>query len=262
MPYSAPEAGEGYKTTAYFSPTIRERIIEDHMGLAKSVARGFLSSGEPLEDLDAVAYEGLVNAVDRFDPGRGLEFSTFAVPTIRGAIRRYLRDSHPSMVIGIPRRVYEAGVEVKKVCTAFHGEYGREPTEEEVLNRLGSGVKRDHALNYMANRELFHVLSTDNLVAREDSEGGQSSAARSADFAADEQAGEAYGRVDDMLMMGQILKALSPVERSVVNGIYAEGLSQKDVAERVGYSEMHVYSLHRRALGKMREVCGVMAAET
>ena len=116
-------------------PKLRDHLIEAHLGLAEYLARRFTNRGEPLDDLVQVASLGLVKAVERFDPGRGLEFTTFATPTIVGELKRHFRDK--GWAVRVPRRVQELHLRITRVIDDLSLELGRSPTVPEIAHRAG-----------------------------------------------------------------------------------------------------------------------------
>src|SRR5438270_11190866 len=114
----------------------RDELITAHMGLAEYLARRFTNRGEPLDDLLQVASLGLLKAVDRFDPGRGLEFSTYATPTIVGELKRHFRDQ--GWAVRVPRRVQELHLRLGKVVSTLPQDLGRSPTIGEIAERAGA----------------------------------------------------------------------------------------------------------------------------
>ena len=115
---------------------LRDQLIEAHLGLAEYLARRFANRGEPLDDLVQVASLGLVKAVERFDPARGLEFTTFATPTIVGELKRHFRDK--GWAVRVPRRVQELHLRVTRVIDDLALELGRSPTVDEIATRAGT----------------------------------------------------------------------------------------------------------------------------
>src|SRR5215213_10294152 len=117
-------------------PELRNELVEAHLGLAEYLARRFANRGEPLDDLVQVASLGLTKAVDRFDPERGLEFTTFATPTIVGELKRHFRDK--GWAVRVPRRVQELHLRVTRVIDDLATEFGRSPTVQEIAVRAGT----------------------------------------------------------------------------------------------------------------------------
>src|SRR3989440_8719737 len=117
-------------------PVLRDELVTAHLGLAEYLARRFANRGEPLDDLVQVASLGLVKAVERFDPSRGLEFTTFATPTIVGELKRHFRDK--GWAVRVPRRVQELHLRVTRVIDDLALELGRSPTVQEIAQRAGT----------------------------------------------------------------------------------------------------------------------------
>jgi RNA polymerase sigma-B factor len=222
---------------------IRERLVAGYDGLVHFLARRFQNRGEPLEDIVQVGYLGLIKAIDRFDPGLGNEFTTFATPTILGEIKRYFRDK--GWAIRFPRRLQELYQQVVRVNEEMKNQLGREPSVNEVAARLG--VEPDDVLEAMEMSTAFTPVSIDATTGGDADDDGR-------------QLSEAVGSEDpnlDRVEMRQILERamqhLNERERRIMIMRFFDEMSQSEVAKRLGISQMHVSRLQRAALEHLRE---------
>jgi RNA polymerase sigma-B factor len=221
---------------------IREQLVRGYESLVHFLARRFQNRGEPLEDIVQVGFLGLIKAIDRFDPGLGNEFTTFATPTILGEIRRYFRDK--GWAIRFPRRLQELHQQVLRTNEDLRGELNRQPTVPEVAERLG--VQPDDVLEAMEMSTALTPLSIDSTVGGPE-EGGR-------------QLSESVGGEDpnlDRVEMRQVLERamqhLNERERRIMIMRFFDEMSQSEVAKRLGISQMHVSRLQRAALEQLRE---------
>src|SRR3954454_14386058 len=136
---------------------IRDQLIEAHIGLAEYLARRFANRGEPVDDLVQVASLGLVKAVERFDPARGLEFTTFATPTIVGELKRHFRDK--GWAVRVPRRVQELHLRITRVVDDLSLEFGRSPTVQEIAQR--AGISEDEVIEAIDAGSAYRSTSLD-----------------------------------------------------------------------------------------------------
>jgi RNA polymerase sigma-B factor len=213
---------------------LRDRIVGAHVGLAYSIARRFEGRGEERDDVRQVALIALVQAVERFDPSRGLAFSTFAAPTIIGTLKRHLRDR--SWLVRPPRSVNERSLEVGAVSEWLTASLGRIPTSDEV-GVAGGWTRREV-------EEATVVATTHRLYERETLE-----SANVVMFAVDGDVEQATDRV----ALAGLLDELKPRERRIVGLRYLDEKTQSEIAERVGLSQMHVSRLLTRSLDTLRE---------
>jgi RNA polymerase sigma-B factor len=221
-------------------PRLRDQLITAHLGLAEYLARRFANRGEPLDDLVQVASVGLLKAVDRFDPGRGLEFSTYATPTIVGELKRHFRDK--GWAVRVPRRVQELHLRLGKVVSTLSQDLGRSPTIGEIAER--AGASEEEVLEAMEAGRAYRFASLDAPAAGDDDNQSMAS-----------QLGE-----DDPLLAGiEHRVALSPLiaelprrEQVILHLRFFEGLTQSEIAGRLGISQMHVSRLLARSLAKLR----------
>jgi RNA polymerase sigma-B factor len=238
---ATPELFAEYQRT--HDPQVREQLILAHTNLVRYLARKFANRGEPVEDLTQVGMIGLMNAVDRFDPNRGIRFATYATPTIVGEIRRYFRDR--GWAVKVPRRLQELNLAANRAVEALTQELDRAPTVREVAERLG--VDESEAMEAMELANLYELPSLDDGLGQDpdDSRG---------------VLGDYVGRPDEELerfeyraRMAQALQTLPERERAIIQMRFFDNLSQTEVARRLSISQMHVSRLQQRALAKLRE---------
>jgi RNA polymerase sigma-B factor len=216
----------------------RNALVEEHMWLASYCANRFTRKGEPRDDLRQVALLGLVNAADRFDPARGLAFSTFAVPTILGELRRHFRDRTWS--VRVNRRVKDAGRTVSLVVDDLTATLGRSPTVPEIAERAG-----------LSTEDVLEALeaNTLRLSASLDVDGPERPDSDAALGVED----PGYGAAEARTIVHELLHALpTPRDRQVVKLRFVDGLSQSEIASQVGVSQVQVSRLLRTNLARMR----------
>lgn len=238
---TAPEPFQEFARTR--DPALRERIVEEHLSLAQHLARRFAHRGESLDDLVQVASLALVKAVDRFDPDHGVEFSTFAVPTIMGELKRHFRDSGWAM--RVPRRLQELHVELGSLTGALSQELGRSPTVGELAD--AAGVSDDEVLEAMEAGSTYRSRSLD-APGPSDESGGSTLAARLG--APDEELVNSERRA----VLEPLLDTLPERERTIIRLRFVDGLTQSEIGRRVGISQMHVSRLLSRSLDELREL--------
>jgi RNA polymerase sigma-B factor len=227
---------------------LRDDLVEEHLRLAEFCARRFARRGEPLDDLRQVALVGLLKAVERFQPERGLQFSSFATPTIIGEIKRHFRDR--GWAVRVPRRLQEVYLELDRCVATLSQELGRAPTPAEIAAR--AGVTEEEVLEGMEAGAFYRLPSLD-APARED-------ARPAADASSLGEDDSALASVDDRLEVEQLLGHLAPRERRIVYLRFFEGLTQSEIAEEVGISQMHVSRMLTRSLEQLgRHVAPVEA---
>jgi RNA polymerase sigma-B factor len=211
-------------------------MIEDHLPLARSLARRYRRGGEPLEDLEQTAYVGLVKAVDRFDPERGT-FPAFAIPTILGELRRHFRDRGWS--VKVPRRIQERSLAVERETEALSAVLRRAPTAAEIAERTGLAVEEV--------LEAHHAAAAHRSLSLEGSTEGDSGVATDPGALDD-----GYARAEDRATIVSVLGALEPQEREIVMLRFHDELTQREIGLRVGISQMGVSRVLRRSLERMR----------
>lgn len=217
--------------------TLRNRLVENHIGLAHHFASRYRHSGIDEDDLQQVAFLGLVKAVDRFDPDRGVAFSTFAGRTIEGELKRHFRDRTWS--VRVPRSVKDLHVAIRKVSGELEQQLSRSPTVRELSEHLG--VTTDEVLAAMGAVSARRAESLDQ--GDDDTAGDR--------FAEIGRPG-GTGAVDDRDEVERLLSILGPREQEIVRLRFYDQMSQEQIAERVGLSQMHVSRLLRQSFSRMR----------
>ncbi len=224
-------------------PKLREYLIKRHEGLVRHVAKAYQESAESYEDILSVGREGLINAVDRFDPNRGTKFATFAVPTIRGEIQRYFRDQ--TWGIHVPRRIQELSASVRQLREQMTQQQGHPPSYTELAQKLG-----------VAEEELIEAVEVGrqyDLVSLEASAGQDSEEAPSyLDQAGEED--EQITRLADQDELLSAIKQLPPRQQVILVLRFYRELSQQEVARRLGISQMHVSRLQHKATARLKEI--------
>jgi RNA polymerase sigma-B factor len=220
---------------------LRDDLVEEHAALANFLARRFANRGEPIDDLVQVALVGLLKAVERFDPGRGLQFSTFATPTILGELKRHFRDK--GWAVRVPRRVQELHLQLGRIVAALGQERGRSPTPAEVAERAG-GSEED-VLEAMEAGSLYRLVSLDGPATRDEEETSELAACLGDDDAGFEQ-------IENRAELDELLGVLPDRERRIVELRFFEGMTQSEIAEQIGVSQMHVSRLLARSLELLR----------
>lgn len=219
-------------------PAIRERLVSAHLGLAASLAARFSTRNESPEDLQQAALLGLVHAIDRFDPDRGVQFTTFAWATISGELKRHFRDR--TWGVRVPRRLQELYLNTAEATDALTHALGRAPTVAEVAERVG--CSKEDVVEALEARAAYRLTSIDAPVGDEDGEAGM-------------QLGEAdggYRLVEEREVLSGLVNRLPPRERQIIHLRFNEELTQAEIAERVGVSQMHVSRLLSASLQKLR----------
>jgi RNA polymerase sigma-B factor len=219
---------------------LRSDLVERLMPLARSLALRFSHSGESVDDLVQVAALGLVKAIDRFDPDRGFAFTSFATPTILGELRRHLRDT--AWALRVPRELQERALVVARSANELTGTLGRPPTAAELAESTGLSV--EDVVEARAAGTARHAVS----IFRPLSEGEDEPLA---DLLGAEDPG--YAATDDALTSERLLASLPPREREILRLRYEDELTQWQIGERVGCSQMHVSRLIRQSLQRLRE---------
>jgi RNA polymerase sigma-B factor len=220
-------------------PALRERIILAYLGLADRLASRYRTSrGTTPEDLLQSARAGLIAAIDRYDPGFGTPFIPYAVACVVGELKRYLRDT--SWRLHVPRPRKEQALRLCRAADELHQRWGRSPTSLELAEHLELG--EEEVLEGLAAAGSRLEVSLDQPV-------GDEGDARLGDLLADPGARE---EPEDLLALPDLVAALPELEREVIVLRFFQDLDQYEIAARVGFSQMHVSRLQRRALARMR----------
>jgi RNA polymerase sigma-B factor len=218
----------------------REEALRRYLPLARSLAGRYRHSGEPIEDLEQVASIGLLMAIDRFDPDRGTRFSSFAVPTILGELRRYFRDR--TWALRAPRQLQELGLRIERARDDMTASLGRQPTIAELSERLGVG--EEQIMQALELGAAHHALPLDGPPPGDD-DGAQDLMPGSVD--------DGYARAEDRALLAPLLGTLSAEEAEIVFLRFREDLTQDAIAQRVGVSQMHVSRVLYRSLARLRD---------
>jgi RNA polymerase sigma-B factor len=245
MSQASPSDGELLARARGGEERAREELVERYLPLSRRLARRYQRSEEPLEDLMQVASLGLLKAVDRYDPSRDTAFSSFAVPTILGELRRHFRDRTWS--VRVPRELQELVLRVDKTAAALSSEHGRAPTVAEIAAAMD--VSEEQVLEALQAAGAYRAGSLDapRAGAGEDASG--------------ESVGDAIGvqesgfeRAEERATLGPMFAHITERERLVLTLRFAEDLTQAEIGERIGVSQMQVSRLIRQALARLREV--------
>jgi RNA polymerase sigma-B factor len=222
----------------------RDALVERFLPLARQLARRYQRAGEPLDDLAQVASLGLLKAIDRYDPARETAFSSFAVPTVLGELKRHFRDKGWS--VRVPRDLQELAVKVDRAGEEMTRTLGRAPTPTEIGERLGATTEQ--VLEAREAAHAYRAVSLDRPRGPDEDEEGH----EFADAFGAEDPG--FARAEDAATMDRLMRALTEREREVLRLRFAEDLTQSEIGRRVGVSQMHVSRLIRQSVAKLREV--------
>ncbi len=227
-----------------------DQLVECFTPLASSLARRYNNTSEPYEDLFQVAQLGLIKAIQRFDPERGFPFPAYAIPTILGELRRYFRNS--SWAAHVPRGIQERALEVRDTERVLSDELGRSPTVFELAQFMELDIEQ--VLDAMQALRAFGAVSLDAPRAN-DSHDEDSTYA--------ETIGDEDARLELVelgVSLDSALAQLEPREREMLRMRYVEELTQAQIAERIGVSQMQVSRLLKRCLAELRELTGAEPA--
>src|SRR3954451_9437863 len=219
----------------------RERLVHLHLPLVEHCARRFRNRGEPFEDLVQVGTIGLLKSIDRFDLERGVEFSTYATPTIIGEIKRYFRDK--GWAIRVPRRLQELRMQIGAASADLTQSLGRSPTPRELAERIGCSV--EDILEGIESSNAYSTLSLD--AGDSDEDGGAGSML------------DAIGVDDENIEHVEIRKSIKPLldrldarEKKILLLRFFKNMTQSQIADEIGVSQMHVSRLLSRTLEQLR----------
>ncbi|KAB8160155.1 SigB/SigF/SigG family RNA polymerase sigma factor [Streptomyces sp. 3MP-14] len=234
---------EGTHEYAY----VRNTLVELNLALVKFAAARFRSRSEPMEDIIQVGTIGLIKAIDRFDADRGVEFPTFAMPTIVGEIKRFFRDT--SWSVRVPRRLQELRLDLAKAGDELAQKLDRSPTVAELAERLG--LSEDEIVEGMAASNAYTASSLDAQPEEDDAEGAL----------ADRIGYEDHGLegIEYIESLKPLIAQLTPRDRKILSLRFVANMTQSEIGEELGISQMHVSRLLSRTLGKLRR--GLMVEE-
>ncbi|WP_088105705.1 RNA polymerase sigma factor SigB [Halalkalibacter urbisdiaboli] len=227
------------------------KLVEHFDSLVRALARKFSRGRDYDEDLFQVGMVGLLAALKRFDNEFGRSFESFAVPTIVGEIKRFIRDKTWS--VHVPRRIKELGPKIKKAVETLTVELQRSPRVHEIAEYLN--VPEEEVLETMEMSKSYQALSVDRTLDA-DQEGGEVTLL---DLVGNVDDG--YGKTEQQLLLQKAFSVLNERERQILHYTYYENLSQKETGEKLNISQMHVSRLQRRALDKLRESIRVKPSE-
>ncbi|MCT9077637.1 RNA polymerase sigma factor SigF [Streptomyces fulvoviolaceus] len=219
---------------------LRNRLVRMHLPLVEHLARRFRNRGEPLDDLTQVATIGLIKSVDRFDPDRGVEFSTYATPTVVGEIKRHFRDK--GWAVRVPRRLQELRLALTTATAELSQQHGRSPTVHELAEKLA--ISEEEVLEGLESANAYSTLSLD--VPDTDDE----SPAVADTLGAEDEALEG---VEYRESLKPLLEDLPPREKRILLLRFFGNMTQSQIAQEVGISQMHVSRLLARTLAQLRE---------
>ena len=220
----------------------REQLIEQYMSLVRSLARRYSYRGEQLEDLVQIGAIGLIKAIDRFDLERGVELTTYATPNIIGEIKRHFRDKGWS--VRVPRGLQELNVQLSKLIEQLTVQFGRSPTIPELAK--AAGVEEEQVLEALESGRAYSSLSLSSGTTSDGEE----------DLDPLESIGTEepqYEVSENRAVLAPGFKVLDERERKILQLRFFDGLTQSQIAQQVGISQMHVSRLIRRSLEKIRE---------
>jgi RNA polymerase sigma-B factor len=221
----------------------RDELVRRHLSLARKLAGRYARAHEPFDDLFQVACLGLVKAIDRFDTERGVAFSSFAVPTIVGELKRHFRDKGWSL--HVPRGTLELALKVQNATVELGSKTGRSPTVDEIADRVGVGTEQVlEALEALAAR---HATSLDVPI---DGDAADECATRHETIGAED---EQYAVVEASTSLADAVRRLPSIDRRVFMLRFEHELSQSEIAERVGISQMQVSRILRRVTDELRK---------
>jgi RNA polymerase sigma-B factor len=225
-------------------PALRRRLVETHLPYVRALSARYARRGEPMDDLVQVGSIGLLKALDRFDPERGVPFEAFASPTITGEIRRHFRDR--GWTISVPRGLQELGARVFAARERLTNDLGRSPSVAELADAVEAPLEQ--VLECLQARDAYRPASLDVPAGGADDGGGGATVgelmgSRDAELA----------RAERRVTLDEALSHLAPRDRTVVYLRFWEDLTQREIAERVGVSQMQVSRILRRSMDILRD---------
>jgi RNA polymerase sigma-B factor len=223
-------------------PAVRDELVLAHLNLVRYLAVRFAHRGETLEDLVQVGTLGLIKAIDRFDPTRGVEFTTYATPTVIGEIKRHFRDK--GWAVKVPRRLQELNLAVNRAVENLSMELGRSPTVQDLSAKLGA--TDEEIIEAQELGQVYNLLSLDTELGGD----GEAKPATLLDYVGSDERG--YSMLDDRAGLERAFEVLDRRERIIVYLRFFNNLAQAEIAKRMNVSQMHVSRLQQRALAKLQ----------
>jgi len=223
-------------------PAAREELAKEFLPLAEYFARRFSGRGEPVDDLTQTASLGLLNAIDRFDPKRGVPFSTYAAATIVGELKRHFRDR--GWALRVPRNIQETAILVNRTVSTMWQDLGRAPTVAEIA--AVADIGEDDVLQAL---DALQAYTTDSL----DAPTGDATSTAAESIGGEDRNFEVS---DEWLSIAPALRDLPERERKILYLRFFEGRTQTEIADELGISQMHVSRLVSQSLEKLREGAG------
>jgi RNA polymerase sigma-B factor len=223
------------------SPEIRDALAQLHLPLVEYLAKRFKDRGEPLDDLIQVGSVGLLKAIDRFDLGRQVEFSTYATPTIVGELKRYFRDK--GWAVRVPRRLQELSLRLNKIIAGLTQELGRSPLIPEIAK--AAGVTEEEVLEALESGQAYSTTSLDAPSSEDDDAPNRVDRLGEEDFRLD--------NLEYFASLAPLIEQLPERERTILYLRFFRGMTQSRIAEQVGISQMHVSRLLNRILEFLRQ---------
>ena len=220
----------------------REQLIVSHVNLVRYIAAKFKNRGEPLDDLIQVGPIGLIKAIDRFDPSRGLEFTTYATPTIMGEIKRHFRDK--GWTIRVPRRLQELSAKVNSATDELTAQLQRSPSIEEVADYLGTTA--DEVLEAMESSSAYSSVPLEGQGNNEEDD-APSVIDRYASVDGDLEAS------DDRMVLEEVIGEFPEADQQAIRMRFIDGMTQVEIAKRLGISQVQVSRMLRRALRRIQD---------
>jgi RNA polymerase sigma-B factor len=220
----------------------RDELVERYLPLVRKLAKRYSYTSEPIEDLCQVGAMALLNAVERYRPGRGASFQAYAIPTIVGELRRHFRDT--GWALHIPRSLQERARQVGLALGPLQARLGRSPTIAEIAESMG--LSREDVIEALEVRMAYDAKSLEAPARHDDEATGWLARLGEED--------ERFEMVEFHAMLERTMRAMPPRERLLLHLRFTEDLSQSEIARRVGVSQMHVSRLLRRAIGRLQAV--------
>jgi RNA polymerase sigma-B factor len=218
----------------------RQELIERHIGFVRRLAQRYSRRGEQLDDLTQVGCVGLIKAIDRFDGAYGASLTTYAAPNVLGEIKRHFRDR--GWAVRVPREIQELNVKLARVVDELTGKLGRSPNVDELAG--ATGATTEQVLEALESSAAYSTLSLSERPEGDDDMQGPMETLGEED--------EEFERSEERMTLATGIRRLHARERAILHLRFFEGLTQSEIAERIGISQMHVSRLIRDSLARVR----------